>query len=68
MYGWVKECNSFTIDDFCSKFSNRKIDELEKVHIEIMLKSISKLSENTPVKSKIHGKRYLGKENGFSGA
>ncbi len=50
VYGWVKECEPFTIEDFCSKYSNRKIEELEKEHIEIMLKSISKLSENTAVK------------------
>jgi hypothetical protein len=50
MYGWVKECEPFTIEDFCSKYSNRKIDEQEKEHIDIMLKSISKLNENTPVK------------------
>ncbi len=50
VYGWVKECEPFTLDDFCSKFSNRKIEGLEKVHIEIMLKSISKLNQDTTVK------------------
>lgn len=61
VYGLVKECEPFDLEDCCSKFSDRKIEELEKVQIEIMLKSISKFSENTPVKVRYTEKGVLEK-------
>lgn len=49
-YGWVNECNYFTLEEYCQRFTNRKISDEEKVHIQVMLKSISKLEKDTPVK------------------
>lgn len=49
-YGWVNECDHFTLEEYCLRFSNREISDEEKVHINIMLKSVAKLEKDTPVK------------------
>ncbi len=48
-YGWVKTVDSFTLQDFVKKHSVNAADEREAEHIRIMLESISKFPDGTPI-------------------
>jgi hypothetical protein len=48
-YGWVKKVDPFSIDEFICKHIGQNISEEERDTISIMLRSISKLSDDTPV-------------------
>jgi len=51
-YGWVKQVEPFTLDDFIGNIAWKKgiYDEQEaREHLTIMLESIARLEEGTPV-------------------
>lgn len=49
-YGWVKDVEPFSTDDFViSHLGSERISEEEKKHLEIMFTSIANLKAGTPV-------------------
>jgi hypothetical protein len=48
-YGWVKSIEPFTLDDFLKRYCSGSTDQDLISHIEIMLNSIVKLDDDTPV-------------------
>jgi hypothetical protein len=49
-FGWVKEVEPFTIDDFVKNYLNNRVeDELELESLELLFTSIKDLNPDTPV-------------------
>lgn len=48
-YGWVRCVESFTLRDFITRYGTGSEDGREIEHIKIMLDSIARLPEDTPV-------------------
>ncbi len=62
-YGWVKEVKEFTIKSFIKMhYGEKDLKDEEREHIEIMLSSISKLQENTPVAATYSQKGFMDKK------
>jgi hypothetical protein len=50
MYGWVAEVEAFTVDDFIRGFMyGLSVAETDRAHLEIMFRSIVKLTAGAPV-------------------
>jgi len=49
-YGWVKEVDPFSLDDFVARYTAKNdLTAEEREHLEVMFTSIAKLAPETPV-------------------
>lgn len=61
-YGWVKLVKDFELKDFIDEYVKVELTEEDKTSIKIMLDSISKYSEDTPVAATYSQKSFDEKE------